>query len=250
MIACSREEQLPYAFVTKKGKLGWPLVLGICESFNIPRPYVTWDGNNMSNLNKWERANRDCSRARHWTRRKNVGSLGQRHSNVEARTDMWPTNPLRKWLPVAPTIWGIALQLLLGVDKSHKHGFVHHLGLVKLPSPIQVVVWGSNNLRYDDYKTTTLGWLEGSRWLWCVWGFCFHINCLACQGCVEFALLSVAWCRGLQKSWEECVIVITSHATLTHHSSNALPYCSRGVQFCVLIHEDDFHMILLLFFSL
>ena len=104
----------------KKWKLGWPLVLGICESFKIPRPFLPWDGNNVNNLNKWERANRDSSRARHWTRRKNVGSLGQRQSNVEAKTDMWPTNPLRKWLPVALTFCGIAT--IVGVNQSHNHG--------------------------------------------------------------------------------------------------------------------------------
>ena len=55
---------------------------------------------------------------------------------------------------------------------------------------------------------------------------CFHINCLACQCCVEFALLSVAWCRGVQKSWEECVIVITSHTTLSFHQITTLQCCS------------------------
>ena len=66
--------------------------------------------------------------------------------------------------------------------------------------------------------------------MWDVWrtGICFHINCLACQCCVEFALLSVAWCTGVQKSWEECVIVITSHTTLSFHQITTLQCCSAS----------------------
>ena len=75
---------------------------------------------------------------------------------------------------------------------------------------------------------------------------CFHINCLACQGCVEFALLSVAWCRGMQKSWEECVIVITSHTTLSFHQITTLQCCSA----ChFLNHVACFSTLLFFFFN-